>query len=834
GGFSWSSIETSISSHIPVFQILEDGEFWLGYGENLHRYNSDSKSSTTTIPDGSAIRGIHFLDANVGLLVTTAAAWVSYDGGASFSRFDILTQPPTDLVMLDQNEAVFSGPNLNLRRLKPQSTHQPLGALDSSVFSTSTKLQAVHFSSEGLTGADLDSGALQSGSIVDSHLDAEKLATSTINASQIESDSLDRHLFALESLTTAKFAADGVHGDNIRLEVLDTNHIIDGTITGAELANSILDSDSITDGSLSTDLIQDDSFFGSVLADQQILSTHLRDSSFSDSEFASSVFSAQHLQDQSLGTTHLSSPGFDLELEKVTLRSLTDNSLNSSQISSFHIEDDSIYAYLIESGSVSVDKLTDSAITEAKWRDDSIIRSLLALQVVSSSHVLSREVSGSHFLPATLSRSRFANTSIPSEKLTSYSFASREFVSGSLVAGKLSTTSGNLLTGSKLDTATVTSGTLGGTFATSYFADNSFTETKFDTAVITQSELSSNILTQGHFADLGIQGEDFGSDSIIRIKVLTNTGFAFAIAADAIHGSNVMSHELESAKFAGGIEGTKIANKVIFSSQLGTLAPTQVADHSIVGRVIKLEGLDDSSTSDNAFLTGHFSSGGLFSAVMADDLILLSNTQSAVLSSIHFKDNSLKGEDFLGFIPGSKISSQTLTGGEFVDEFLIGSAITSASLTQGRISSETLSARELLNHSLEAGNLSSNTFKDSAFKSAALTSSDFDSRVLSSTNITDASVETSQIETEEITGSHVAALNLNEDHFSDQSIDSSRIASRGTVEDGLGAVPQNRLDSGAITLAKLSTPQRIPAYKFDLHAILASSFQTQVVNSSHL
>jgi|GEM_PF-2069435 len=834
GGFSWSSIETSISSHIPVFQILEDGEFWLGYGENLHRYNSDSKASTTTIPDGSAIRGIHFLDANVGLLVTTAAAWVSYDGGASFSRFDILTQPPTDLVMLDQNEAVFSGPNLNLRRLKPQSTHQPLGALDSSVFSTSTKLQAVHFSSEGLTGADLDSGALQSGSIVDSHLDAEKLATSTINASQIESDSLDRHLFALESLTTAKFAADGVHGDNIRLEVLDTNHIIDGTITGAELANSILDSDSITDGSLSTDLIQDDSFFGSVLADQQILSTHLRDSSFSDSEFASSVFSAQHLQDQSLGTTHLSSPGFDLELEKVTLRSLTDNSLNSSQISSFHIEDDSIYAYLIESGSVSVDKLTDSAITEAKWRDDSIIRSLLALQVVSSSHVLSREVSGSHFLPATLSRSRFANTSIPSEKLTSYSFASREFVSGSLVAGKLSTTSGNLLTGSKLDTATVTSGTLGGTFATSYFADNSFTETKFDTAVITQSELSSNILTQGHFADLGIQGEDFGSDSIIRIKVLTNTGFAFAIAADAIHGSNVMSHELESAKFAGGIEGTKIANKVIFSSQLGTLAPTQVADHSIVGRVIKLEGLDDSSTSDNAFLTGHFSSGGLFSAVMADDLILLSNTQSAVLSSIHFKDNSLKGEDFLGFIPGSKISSQTLTGGEFVDEFLIGSAITSASLTQGRISSETLSARELLNHSLEAGNLSSNTFKDSAFKSAALTSSDFDSRVLSSTNITDASVETSQIETEEITGSHVAALNLNEDHFSDQSIDSSRIASRGTVEDGLGAVPQNRLDSGAITLAKLSTTQRIPAYKFDLHAILASSFQTQVVNSSHL
>ena len=834
GGYSWAAVATSSSSQIPHFQIMEDGEFWLGFGSSLQRYVSDSLNSIAIIPDGSSLRGIHFFNSEVGLLITTTAAWITYDGAASLSRFQVLTNPPTSITQLNNRKVLFSGTNLNLQLLEPQGSHQPFASLDSSVFSTANPLRSIHFVYEGMNDTKMASQALQSEHIEDQTLEANRIASGAINTSHIESNSLDRHLFALESLTTAKFDSDGVHGNNLRLGILDTNHIIDGTITGAELADSILDSDAITDGSLTTDLIQDNSFFGSVLSSEQILSRHLKDGSFSHTEFASGIFEQKHLLENSFNATHLSSPGFDLENEKLVLRALTENSLNTSQISSFLIEDRSLYAYLVATGTITTSKLKDQAVSEEKWRDDSITSRLFATGIIDSSHTKNRELSGTHFLASTLSRAKFSNTSIPASNLSSYSFAAREFNTGSIIAGKLSTTSGSLVTDSKVESAVITSGTLDGTFATSYFGADSFTESKFQTGAITLSELGSQILTEGHFSPLGLLGEDFGDDSITRAKLLTYAGFAFAISKGAVQGTNLQSHVLTNSEFSTGIESSKIADQVLFSSQIGTLDPTQIKDHSISERVLELEGLISSAVGNGAIQTAHFQSGGIYSGSLADDVIILSNTNNAILTSHQIKDFSIKGEDFAELIPGSKLASQTLTGREFVDEFLFGSALTSSTLTEGKISTATLSSREILKNTLEAANLAGNSFYNSAFSTAELTSSDFGSRVISSTHITDQSINSAQIGTEEITGNHLDALTVNEDHFQSQSIGSTRIASRNTTKDKLGAIPQDRFDSSAITLAKLSLNEKIPASKFRKDSILASSVNTGAVQSTHL
>ena len=355
GGTSWSSKESSSSTFIPAFQILKDGDFWLGFGDSLKRYKSDNLDSSFTIPDGSHIRGIHFFTSELGILITTTAAWITYDGGSSLLRQRNLADPPSALAALNGDKVVFSGSNLNLQILESQMGHQPLTSLNASIFSTSNPLRSVHFAFQALKSEDLVDGALKGEHIENRSLSADKIAALTIVSDDIETGSLDRYLFATQSITTIKLSAneDGIHGDSLRADILDSNHIIDGTITGAELADSILNSQAITDGSLTTELIKDDSFFGSVLADYQITTAHLRDHSFTDSEFGEGIFSDENFRTSTLSTSILSTTSFDLENEKIVLRTLTDSSLSSEQISSFHIEDSSLFGFLIKASTIT-------------------------------------------------------------------------------------------------------------------------------------------------------------------------------------------------------------------------------------------------------------------------------------------------------------------------------------------------------------------------------------------------------------------------------------------------------------------------------------------------
>ena len=417
----------------------------------------------------------------------------------------------------------------------------------------------------------------------------------------------------------------------------------------------------------------------------------------------------------------------------------------------------------MKASTITSAKLSDGAIDEYRWRDDSITTALFSTNILTSSHVEDRAVSGSHFLSRTISRDRFANTSITASKISSFSIRDSEFKTGSFIAGKFSTDPSLLITHSKISTDAITSGILTGTFASSYFALKAFTESKFETNVITNSKLESQIVSDGKLKALGILSADFALNSITRAKLSNDDGFAFAIGKYAIQGSNLQSHVLTNSDFATGLTSSKIADHAIFSSQIGSLNLTQIADHSITARVIKLENLDSTILNNSALQTAHFLNGGIFSASLADHFIVTSNTNSAILSSYHIQELSLKEEDFKGFIPGSKINSSTLTGGEFENEFLHSSRVSTLTLTGGKIGNSEITNREIKNGTLDASNLASNTFKNSAFKAGSatvgLTSSDFALRVLTSEYIDDGSIETEKIGPSEIIDRKSTRLN---------------------------------------------------------------------------
>ncbi len=834
GGTTWSTLATDTLTGRPVLQILGPGEFWLGFRGNLKKYVNDSISQTLTPGGGEILQDLHFINASIGFVLTTSSLYWTRDAGSNFTKLAALAQVPDELVRVEKDGLIFSGASLAMQSIFAQYNHQPLTALAKASFSTADPLRSKHFQNETLSGSHLIDNALVSSTVAENSINGSKLENGAIGNSHLIDRSLDRNLFAYESITADKLASNGIHGEDFKKGILTSDRVVNGSLTSLELADGVLSSDAIGPDSIETHHIQADSFFGTVLATAQILSEHLRDETLTESEFASESFSDEHFQDDSIATSHLKTPGFNLTHEKIQKHSLTSASVGSSQITSRIIKDQSIFGYLIASQTLDQSRISGAVITEEKWQDDSILSSLLNSRILSSNQVVDREIEGAHFKARTLSRAEFSTTSIPRAKLVSFSFTNREIGNGSIIAGKLSSAPSKRLTASQIATDAVTHGILSGTFPEGKYIDDAMITSKFSGRVFTNSKMQSAILTPGHFIDEGILGEDFADDAVIEAKLNLSDGFTGRLATGAIRSEHIATHSLSNDNLAAGIPVSKLSLAIIFSSQIGTLQVTQIGDHSITSRVIQKSSLLDGAVAAGAFEDEHFKDQSIRSAKIADDFVVLSNLQSGIITTTHLQDLTLINDDFAGFIPGSKVQSDTLTGGEFVSEFLHGSAMVSGSLTGGKITTNTLGTREMKDGDITAGLIAGSSLQESVFANNTLTEADLTDHAITSSHIIDQSITDGLIATDTLTGSKIGNQQISGDHFQDQAIASDAIADFGDELDGIGGVPRNRLANSAITTTKLSTTDKVPAIKFDRHSILASSFATGAVKSNHL
>jgi hypothetical protein len=833
-GHSWSSLATDALTGRPTLQVLGEGEFWLGFQDKLMKYVNDAITLTQTPSSGEVLQDLHFINSSIGFVLTTSGLYWTDDGATNFTKLSNLAQIPDELVRVEKDKLLFAGASLSTHSIFPQYTHQPIASLNKSSFSTAEPLGTENFQTNTLSGNHLVDNALDTSKVAKDSIHGAKLENLSISNVHLIDGSLDRNLFAYDSITASKLSSNGIHGQDFKKGILTSDRILNGSLTSLELADGVVSSDAIGPDSIETQHIQVDSFFGTVLASSQILSQHLRDETLTEAEFSSGSFSDDHFEDDSVGAIHLKTPSFNLTQNKLAKHRLTSASIGVGQISSRVIQDGSIFGYLIASQTLDQSKMSGAVISEEKWQDDSILGSLLHSRILSSGQIMDREIQGSHFVTRTLSRQKFSTTSIPRANLVSYSFTFREIGNASVIAGKLSTAPSKRLSASQIATDAITQATLSGSFPENKFGDDALVTSKFSGRVFTESKMQTAILTQGHFIDQGILGEDFADDTVTEAKLSLSDAFAPRLATAAIRSEHIATHSLSSDNLAAGIPQSKLSPGTIFSSQIATLLATQISDHSITSRVFQKNSLLDAALAAGALQDEHFKDESIRSAKIADDFVVLSNLQSGIITSNHIQDLTLINDDFLGFIPGSKLESGTLTGGEFVAEFLYGSAIVSGSLSGGKIASNTLGSREMVDSGITPGLIAGSSLQASVFANNTLTASDLADHAITSSQLVDQSIDNTLIATATIPGDLVENKAISGDHFQDQTILSNAIAGYGDVLDGIGGIPGNRLTNSAITTAKLSTTDKIPALKFNLHSVLATSIATDAVRGAHL
>ena len=825
-GQSWTSVGAGFPNR-PYIHTFRDGDYWLGQRQTITQYVGDTQKRSTTFPSAEGnIRDVVFINRKIGFVAQSGGAlWRTADDGVSWDLVTDFTNVVEHMQVIDKDRVLVTGNALGTYVIRPQSSHQPFGEVGSKAFTTNSTLEAYQFVERTLTGDDIGPGALTDAALADKSLEGSKLADDSVSNQHIQSRVLDKYLFEYESITNAKLATDGVAGEAFQDLIIDTNKIKDGTISSFELSPSVLSSDVFSDGSIQDYHIATESFYGSVFADSQVTRGHLIDESITENEFQTGIFNDSHFSENSISRAEFVSPNLNLQNGKVDFNQLTGASMGDGQIDSRLIADGSLAHYLFQTAGLVQTDLTDHIITTNKWRDDTILASILNSAIVSTSKVLQHAVSGEHILTNTLSRARFANTSIPAGKIQALSLDDREFSTDAIILGKLSVNPAFLLTSSHFDSAIITAGHLSGTYTSVKFADDAFSTTRIADRMFINSKLSAQIVTDGHMRSNELLSADLANSSVTQSKLKAEEDYATKLADNSITSHKVASHTLTNASLAGNITAAKLSTKLIHAGQIGNLTLAKIADFSVTGRVIQKYSLNDANFAGDAVRTAHLVSGGVYSQKIADDAILVGNMASEVVSGTHIADSALLNEDFAGNITGSKIQAATLTGGEFVDQFLGTSQITNASVTDGKLADYSLTQREIQNNAITTAKIENDSLGEAVFVVDGILDVDLADQIIDSSVIQDGTITNSRIGLRTLTSTHIADRNIGGDHFANDTITTAKFKD---------FVPQDRIKAGTITNADLSTVSTLNANRFKDDSIPTTALAPDSITTGKL
>jgi photosystem II stability/assembly factor-like uncharacterized protein len=843
GGESWSAVFNSSNIHDTGLYAFDPDKVFYYASEKL--YPAAGGGALFTFPD--TISDLSFITPQIGFALVGAERKIykSEDGGDSFYLLYELADPlqPQTIVNAGDGSLLLSGDVLNLQRLYLPIRHNPFTELAGDNFATDELLQGGQIAAGGLKQTQLVSSALEATHFADYALVADRLEDEAVTDNKIIDYSLSEELFAYQSLTTDKLKDDyGIHGDSIKEDVLSSDRIALNSITSQELSSDALGENSFAPGSITEPKIKDDSIYGTVLGEKVILTTHLVDGGFTETQFVADSFHDEQFVTASIEADRLFAP-FAMPEDRLLSDTLTGSALQAGQITDRLFGTDSIYHYLIETGTIAEDSLNEGAVTLDKWQDYAIDSASLNDGIISSDKLSAISIENEHIRIGVLSSGYYDGSTIQADKLQKFSFTDREFSAGAFIAGKFSTNASWLLTSSYFDSEVVSSTRLTGVFPEAKFADDAFNNQKFADRVFGENQMQDGILIARHFADGLLTGNNFALESISAEKLKPGEKFDTKLVNSSITGEKIVSHSLADDNFATDITTGKLHGRVFFAPHFGTVALDRIAADSISSRIIQKQGLTTAVVQDQSFTDGHFQVDSITSDKIADDFVTLGDVSGKVVGNAKLSDYTLLNADFAdNAITGSKIKAATLTGGEFEDGFLHGDAITAGSVTTAKLADSAITHREIDNLTLGSNHIKASSLTSSVFALDSLTDADFAAGSIDTDDMVDGSIDTDRIADLTIENSHFASRAVSGGHFAEllpagkiaAGINGDRIAEATLVNDDLtGIIALNRFVTDSIAQRNIGDSQ-VTAGLIAENTVDGSQFSTGLINEDRI
>lgn len=347
--------------------------------------------------------------------------------------------------------------------------------------------------------------------------------------------------------------------------------------------------------------------------------------------------------------------------------------------------------------------------------------------------------------------------------------------------GWFQSTSGNLqvyLAGSYQQVVMPTAGILDGAITTAKVANNAITDVKIQSGGLTASSIATNAVTTIKIADANVTTSKLADSSVTNAKIAPATIESSRLANGSVVTAALADAAITSAKFAtgavntaaiadlavtnakiadttivyaklnladGSVPGAKITDGSITSAKIldGTIATADLADSSVTSAKIATSGVTAGKINTDAVTTATIASAAVTAAKLASESVGTAALAASGITSAKFAagavDTTALGASAItndkiadstiayaklnladGSVPGSKITSATISGLQISTGGVLTANIADSAVTNAKIAASGIEAGRLAASAVTTVNVADDAITQAKIADAAV------------------------------------------------------------------------------------------------------------------
>lgn len=277
-------------------------------------------------------------------------------------------------------------------------------------------------------------------------------------------------------------------------------------------------------------------------------------------------------------------------------------------------------------GAITTVKVANNAITDVKIQSGGLTASSIATNAVTTikiadanvttAKLADASVTNAKIAPATIESSRLANSSVVTAALADAAITSSKFATGAVSTASIADLA---VTNAKIADTTIVYGKLNladNIVPGAKIADASITSAKIVDGTIATADLADSSVTSAKIAASGVVAGKLGADAVVAANIAASAVTAAKIANEAVGTAALATSGITAAKFAAGAVDT---------TALGAFAVTndKIANSTIAYAKLNLtDGSVPGTKITSATISGlQISTGGVLTANIADSAV---------------------------------------------------------------------------------------------------------------------------------------------------------------------------------------------------------------------
>ena len=434
----------------------------------------------------------------------------------------------------------------------------------------------------------------------------------------------------------------------------------------------------------------------------------------------------------------------------------------------------------IQAGGLTASSIATNAVTTVKIADANVTTAKLADASVTNAKIA----------PATIEASRLASGSVVTAALADAGITSAKFAAGAVNTAAIAD---GAVTNAKIADATIVYAKLNladGSVPGAKIADSSITSAKIVDGTIAAADLADSSVTSAKLAASGVIAGKLGTDAVVTVNIAANAVTAAKIASEAVGTAALATSGITTAKFAAGavdtaalgaaaVTNAKIADSTIAYAKLnlddGSVPGAKIADSSITSAKIVDGTIATADLADSSVTSAKIATSGVTAGKINTDAVTTATIASAAVTATKLASEAV-GTDALA---ASGITSDKFAAGA-VDTTALGAL----AVTNDKIANSTIAYAKL---NLADGDVPGTKITSATISGLQLATGGVLTANIADSAITNVKIAASGIEAGKLAAGSVATVNVIDDAITQDKLADASVGSAQLVDSGVTA-----------------------------------------------